>query len=339
MAQVVASQRLFIHGIMAKGGGALERLAEADHVVFDKTGTLTSGLPRLIDVGVDPDLLAIAAAMASGSRHPYSRAIAAEGSTRTASAVVLADLREQAGTGLEARLGGTTYRLGRPGWALATETAADQSGVVLSADGSLLCRFAFQDELRAGARKAIERLRANGMTVEIVSGDHEMAVRQMATSLGLPYLAGVSPAGKVERIEALAALGRKVLMVGDGINDAPALAAAHVSMAAASATDVGRTAADFVFLRDDLRAVPDTIAVARRAQGLVRQNLMLAVGYNVLAIPIAVLGMATPLVAAIAMSVSSIAVVGNAMRLAARRTSPTGDQPESVLQPMLGAGR
>jgi Cu2+-exporting ATPase len=339
MVQVVAAQRLFARGIMAKGGGALERLAEADHVVFDKTGTLTSGTPRLIDGAIDPDLLAIAAAMAAGSHHPYSRAIAAEGRVRNTPAVALADVREHAGAGLEARLGGTVYRLGRPGWALAADAAPNETGVVLSADGKPLARFAFHDELRAGVRAAVEQLQASGMTVEIVSGDQEEAVRRLAVSLGLPYSAGISPAAKVERIKALAAQGRKVLMVGDGINDAPALGAAHVSMAAASATDIGRTAADFVFLHDDLRAVPDTIAVARRAQALVRQNLALAVGYNALAIPIAVLGLVTPLVAAIAMSVSSIAVVGNALRLAARRTLPAANQPEPVLQPVLGTGR
>jgi Cu2+-exporting ATPase len=338
MVQVVASQRLFGCGIMAKGGGALERLADADHVVFDKTGTLTSGTPRLIDGGIAAGSLAIAAEMAAGSRHPYSRAIAAEGRTRHVPTVTVADLREQAGAGLEGRIGDTHYRLGRPGWAL-TKADGEEAGVVLSADGVLLCRFAFEDELRAGARAAIEQLQADGLTIEIVSGDHEDAVQRLAKSLGLPYLAGVSPAAKVERLAALAARGAKVLMVGDGINDAPALGAAHVSMAAASATDVGRTAADFVFLRDDLSAVPETIAVARRAQSLVRENLVLAAGYNALAVPIAILGLATPLVAAIAMSISSIAVVGNAMRLARRRTPLPEDRPRSPLLPLLEIGR
>lgn len=314
MVQVVASQQLFARGVMAKGGGALERLAEADHVVFDKTGTLTSGVPRLVGGGTDSDLLAIAAAMAAASHHPYSRAIAAEGRARGAPTVAFTELDEHAGDGLEGRLGAKVYRLGRPGWALAGE-ADDDAGVALSADGALLARFAFADELRAGAREAIERLRTDGLSVEIVSGDHEESVRALAASLGLPYRAGVSPAAKVEAMATLAASGRKVLMVGDGINDAPALGAAHASMAAASASDVGRSAADFVFLRDDLRAVPDTMAVARRARALVQQNLMLAAGYNALAIPVAILGLVTPLVAAVAMSVSSLAVVGNALRL------------------------
>jgi Cu2+-exporting ATPase len=332
MVQVVASQRLFGRGILAKGGGALERLADADHVVFDKTGTLTSGTPRLIDGDIPPDVLAIAAAMAAGSRHPYSQAIATEGRARQVPTVTLADLREQAGAGLEGRLGSTLYRLGRPRWAL-TVANADNAGVVLSADGALLCRFAFEDELRAGARDAIEQLQADGLTVEVISGDHEEAVRRLAASLGLPYLAGVSPAAKVDRLATLAARGAKVLMVGDGLNDAPALGAAHVSMAAASATDVGRMAADFVFLRDDLRTVPETIAVARRAQRLVQENLVLAAAYNALAVPIAILGLTTPLVAAIAMSISSIAVVGNALRLAGSRR-----QPQPALRPVLETG-
>jgi Cu2+-exporting ATPase len=143
-------------------------------------------------------------------------------------------------------------------------------------------------------------------------------VRELAAALGIPFRAEVSPQAKVDRVKALAAAGRKVLMVGDGLNDAPALAAAHVSMAVASATDVGRSAADIVFLRDDLRAVPETIAVAQETRRLVRQNLLLAVGYNAVAIPVAILGLVTPLVAAIAMSVSSIAVVANALRLGVR---------------------
>jgi Cu2+-exporting ATPase len=315
MVQVVAAQRLFAEGVMAKGGGGLERLAEADHVVFDKTGTLTGGTPRLAEAAIDANHLAIAAAMATASHHPYSRAIAAEARARDAAPVTLADLSERAGDGLEGRAGNTIYRLGRPGWALAAQAPADAAGVVLSADGVLLCRFAFHDDLRAGARAAVERLQADGLSVEIVSGDHKASVRALAASLGVPYLAGISPAAKVARVTALAAGGRKVLMVGDGVNDAPALGAAHASMAAGSASDVGRMAADFVFLREDLRAVPETIAVARRAARLVRQNLMLAAGYNALAIPLAILGLVTPLVAAVAMSVSSLAVVGNALRL------------------------
>jgi Cu2+-exporting ATPase len=152
-----------------------------------------------------------------------------------------------------------------------------------------------------------------------VSGDHEQVVRGLAGELGVPFRAGVSPQAKVDRVAALAMAGRKVLMVGDGLNDAPALAAAHVSMAVASATDVGRTAADIVFLRDDLTAVPETIAIAHAARRLVRQNLWLAVGYNALAIPVAILGLVTPLVAAIAMSLSSVAVVANALRLGMRQ--------------------
>jgi Cu2+-exporting ATPase len=320
MVQVVAAQRLFAHGVMVKGGGAQERLAEADHVVFDKTGTLTTGTPQLVDHTPDARLLAIAAALASHSRHPYSLSIAAEGRARRAPAVELAEFAEHPGDGLEGRIEGTVYRLGRPGWALADAMAAADANVALSADGVLLCRFSFRDELRAGARQAVERLRASGMTVEIVSGDREEAVRALAAALGLPFRAEVSPEAKVDIVRTLTRAGRKVLMVGDGLNDAPALAAAHVSMAVASATDIGRSAADIVFLRDDLQAVPETIAVARAAQRLVRQNLLLAAGYNAVAIPVAVLGLVTPLIAAVAMSASSLAVVANALRLGLRPT-------------------
>jgi Cu2+-exporting ATPase len=310
MVQVVASQRLFAKGIMVKGGGGLERLAQADHVVLDKTGTLTTGMPRLVEAPADRRQLAIAASLASHSRHPYAQAIAAEGRARTLLPVALTHVEEHPGSGLEGRIGDTVWRLGRP---------AEGPGVELSADGRPAGRFAFRDALRSGAQPAIERLRASGLPVEIVSGDHPDAVRALAASLGLPFRAGVSPSAKVEHVRARATAGRKVLMVGDGLNDAPALAAAHASMAVASATDIGRTAADIVFLRDDLGAVPETLAIARQAQRLVRQNLLLAVGYNAVAIPVAILGLVTPLVAAVAMSVSSLAVVANALRLGRAR--------------------
>ena len=338
MVQVVAARRLFERGIMIKGSGALERLAEADHVVFDKTGTLTKGVPDLADRGaIDPDLLAVAAAMAAHSRHPYAQAIAAEGRVRDVRTVALSDLREQAGMGLEGRVGEVTYRLGRPAWTYAGNA---QPGVALSANGRFLWNFRFLDELRPGARDAVAALLAKGLPVEILSGDHEESVRHVASSLNLPWRAAVSPAEKVAHIAALAARGTKVLMVGDGLNDAPSLAAAHVSMATASAADVGRSAADIVFLHDNLTAIPETIETAGEAGKLVRQNFALAVAYNALAIPVAVLGYVTPLVAAIAMSASSILVIANALRLGRRPDrGNVGTLPEAPQTPALEAGR
>jgi Cu2+-exporting ATPase len=324
MVQVVAAQRLFQNGILVKDGGALERLAEIDHVVFDKTGTLTDGRPRLVGHEATAlDVLAKAAAMAACSRHPYSQALVAAARARAAPVVALGDLNEHAGAGLEARIDGKLYRLGRAAWALSDPSLQD--GVVLSEEGCLLARFSFEEELRPEAREAVAALRSMGMTIEVLSGDHEDPVRRMAELVHLPYRAGVTPAGKVAHIAALTEAGRKVLMVGDGLNDSPALAAAHASMAPATAADIGRNAADLVFLRNALLAVPQAIDTARKARDLVRQNLLLAVGYNALAVPIAIVGQVTPLVAAIAMSVSSIAVVGNALRLSGRpgKTRPT----------------
>jgi Cu2+-exporting ATPase len=320
MVQVVAARRLFERGIMVRDGGALERLAEADHVVFDKTGTLTRGTPQLVEGdGIDAKTLSIAAAMAAHSRHPYSLALAAAGRRRNVPSVALAGLREHPGSGLEGRIGDAVYRLGRPEWALTGHAAPGagraQSDVVLSENGGFLGGFAFRDEPRAGARVAVATLTSKGMPVEILSGDREEVVRWLASTLGTPHVARVSPGGKVTRITTLAASGRKVLMVGDGLNDTPALVAAHVSMAPASAADVGRNAADFVFLRESLMAVPQAIDVARQAGRLVRQNLLLAMAYNAVAVPIAILGQVTPLLAAVAMSASSIMVVGNALRL------------------------
>jgi len=338
MVQVVAARRLFERGIMIKDGGALERLAEVDHVVFDKTGTLTSGTPRLIDGDrIDPHLVAIAAAMGRQSHHPYSQAIAAFGLRRAVPALTTADLDEQPGCGLEAIVDGTPYRLGRPDWAADCEGSGP--GVVLSHGGRVLCRFQFEDMLRSGARQAIAASWAKGLPVEIVSGDHEEPVRGLAASLDVPYHAGVSPAGKVARINALEASGRRVLMVGDGLNDTPALAAAHVSMATASAADIGRNAADIVVLRDDLEAVPEAIDIARRARDLVNQNLVLAVAYNALAVPIAIAGQVTPLVAAIAMSASSILVIANALRLGWRGNAESGVPATAAVAALQAAVR
>jgi Cu2+-exporting ATPase len=328
MVQVVASRRLFEKGIMVKDGAAMERLAEIDSVLFDKTGTLTLGNPRLVDADrCEPGPLALAAALAAHSRHPYSRALMAAGDALAPAPIGFTAIVEHPGSGLEARLNGSLFRLGRPDWALAagaatTETAA--ASVVLSKDGAALAAYRFDDRLRAGTREAVAALEAAGFSVEILSGDREEPVHRLAAMLGVPHAARVSPGGKLAHVEAAAAAGRKVLMVGDGLNDAPALARAHASIAPASAADIGRNAADFVFLRESLLAVPQAIAVAREAQHLVRQNLGLAVAYNIVAVPVAVLGYVTPLVAAVAMSVSSLIVVGNALRLGSGDGTPAG---------------
>jgi Cu2+-exporting ATPase len=178
-----------------------------------------------------------------------------------------------------------------------------------------LADFHFEDRLRAEAATAVAELKDGGLLVQVVSGDREAPVRLIAAELGVPGFAAVLPGGKTAHVAALEASGRRVLMVGDGLNDTPALAAAHASMAPASAADVGRNAADLVFLRESLLAVPQAISVARNASRLVRQNLALAVVYNIIAVPFAIMGQVTPLLAAIAMSGSSIVVVANALRL------------------------
>jgi Cu2+-exporting ATPase len=184
----------------------------------------------------------------------------------------------------------------------------------LSTNGGCTAVFRLDDTLRAGAREAIADLAAFGLDVSILSGDNDRRVREIARRCGVRYAASAQPADKVRHIAALKAAGRKVLMVGDGINDAPALIAADVSMAPASAADIGRNAADLVFLRESVAAVPQAIAIAQEAGKRVRQNFSLAIIYNVVAIPIAVLGNVTPLLAAVAMSLSSVIVVANALR-------------------------
>jgi P-type Cu2+ transporter len=325
MVQVVAARRLFEAGIMIKDGGALERLAEVDTIVFDKTGTLTQGNPRLVDADrLDPAMLTLAGTIAAHSRHPFSRALASVAVVATPPLSFDA-IAEVPGCGMEARMNGSVIRLGRPEWALDCVSGADinASSVVLSRDGKRLAYFRFEDSLRVGATDSVAELKRDGFAIEIVSGDCEAPVSALAASLGVSALANVLPGGKAEHVADLAKAGKTVLMVGDGLNDTPALMAAHASMAPASAADVGRNAADLVFLREDLEAVPFAIAVSREAQKLVRQNLALAVGYNFIAVPIAILGYVTPLVAAIAMSGSSIVVVANALRLRGSRASDT----------------
>jgi Cu2+-exporting ATPase len=341
MVQVVAARRLFEGGVMVKDGGALERIADIDTVIFDKTGTLTMDRLRLVNRDtIDRAALAIAASLAAHSRHPYSKALAAAGRDDAITPLTLSDISEQPGAGLQASIGPTIYRLGRPDWALtdATEHPATTAGVVLSENGQLRGVFHFDSDLRPDVREAMTAITGQGCKVEIMSGDRDEPVRRLASDLGLPYRAGVSPGDKTQHIVELTAAGRRVLMVGDGLNDTPALVAAHASIAPATAADVGRNAADLVFLHDSLLAVPQAIAVARDARQLVRQNLILAVGYNAIAVPVAILGYVTPLVAAVAMSASSLLVIANALRLNGwrpTRPSHTAKPAISVPTPAL----
>lgn len=311
MVQVVAAKRLFEAGIMVKDGAALERLAEVDTVVFDKTGTLTTGLARPIASLAEPGSLGIASSLAARSRHPYSIAIA-RAFTATPD-LDWQEVTEHPGRGVEARLDGQVYRLGRMGWSGPND--GSEAGTVLSRNGELCAAFAFEDQLRPQAATSAERLHGLGYQTLVLSGDRPALVSQLAAKLGINSEGGLLPEEKLARITALEQSGHTVLMVGDGLNDTPAMARAHVSMAPASAIDIGRNAADFVFLRNDLTAIPTALAVAREARQLVRQNLFLALLYNAIALPIAIAGLVNPFMAAIAMSASSVVVVVNALRL------------------------
>lgn len=324
--QVVAAGRLFRDGIMVKDGSAMERLAEIDTAVFDKTGTLTLGRPRLTNAQeLTPAYVSLAAGIAMHSRHPLSQAI-----YRSARSGVKFDaVEELPGQGLQARAQEGTHRLGSRRFACGA-TAEDSAApeVVLSLDGRELAVFRFEDAIRPDAAVAVDALHKIGIRTGILSGDRATVVEALARTLGVAsWRAELSPRDKVNAVSELSEKGAKVLMVGDGINDAPALAAAYVSIAPATAADVGRQAADFVFMHDSLKAVPVAIDVSRQAGRLIRQNFALAIGYNVIAVPIALAGYATPLIAAVAMSTSSLIVVANALRLnriaqAERLTAP-----------------
>jgi Cu2+-exporting ATPase len=316
--QVVASTRLLRSGVLLLSPTALERLAQIDHVVLDKTGTLTLGRPELVEAPEDPEVRRGAASLAAASRHPLARALA-----RTLPEVPPADgVVEHAGQGLATH----GSRLGSAAFCGVAAPADDgRSELWFAHDGEPPQRFAFADRLRPDAADAVAALQARGLEVELLSGDRPAVVAEAAHAAGIAsWRAEATPASKVERLAALAAEGRKVMMIGDGLNDAPALAAAHASLSPTSAAEATQNAADAVFQGDALAPAVETLDVARRADRLVRQNLALALLYNLSAVPLAILGEVTPLVAAVAMSSSSLLVIGNALRLGMRRQTGSG---------------
>jgi Cu2+-exporting ATPase len=311
-AQIVAAGALMRRGVLVKDGSTLERLAEADLVAFDKTGTLTLGRPVLENAGdVPAALVPPLVALAQASRHPLSLAIVSAFAGHGLAVPTLTDVKEMPGEGLSACWQGTAVRLGRP--------AADDAGLAAAfeAGGWPPVLLHFSDALRPDTRVAIADLGRLGLDASVLSGDRTAPVTKLAGELGLDAASALSPADKLRWIEGRQQSGRRVLMIGDGLNDGPALAAGHVSMAPSSASDVGQNAADAVFLGDSLLPVPIAVRAARRTMRIVRQNFALAVGYNLVAVPLAIAGLVTPLIAALAMSGSSLMVIGNALRLRA----------------------
>ncbi|MGO4386956.1 heavy metal translocating P-type ATPase [Microvirga sp. 2YAF29] len=343
--QVVASGALFRSNVFLNSGDALERLAEADTIVFDKTGTLTLPEMRVANAtAIRPDLLEAAARLALSSHHPLAVAVAHEAKNRRP----FEDAAEEAGQGVRVIMDGIELRIGSPAFCDAVDLAAEAS--VEAKDASMIafsygCEraiFMVRQALRPDAVITIEALRDIGIDCRILSGDRPEAIAPIAASLGITdWRGGAKPADKIAELERLKASGRKIIMIGDGLNDAPALAAADVSISPITAADLTQAHADAVFLGEKLSPVLDALVIARRARSLMRQNLLIALVYNLIAVPLAFLGYVTPLVAALAMSGSSSLVTFNALRVRLGKVKalpePAPNQPTPIMPALQGA--
>ncbi|GHA43428.1 copper-translocating P-type ATPase [Amylibacter ulvae] len=304
-----ASGRLFRSGVLIKDGAALERLAGVDTVVFDKTGTLTTGEFSVISAPKGEDLQ-IAASLAAQSDHPIAQAIVQYGPNQ--SLLSLDHIKDTAGKGVSGMYHGQIVKLGHADW-VGAEPVPNHVQTWLRIGQNPPVPFLFDDMLKDSAEPAIDALQKSGLRVVLLSGDTQSATDRLAKKLGIDDArGGVQPREKLQMVQSL---GEHVLMVGDGLNDTAALAGAHVSMAPARAIDAARTASDFVLIKDDLMLIPDCIALAQSAKRRMLENFAIAGAYNAVAIPIALIGLATPLLAALAMSASSICVSLNALRL------------------------
>jgi P-type Cu2+ transporter len=310
-----ASGRLFRRGMLIKHATALERLAEVDTVVFDKTGTLTAGTPELANPGdFSPDDLGLALALALASSHPLAVSLTKAARAQGVQPADVSEISEQPGFGVQGQYNGQLVRFGRAAWVGADQST--QTAAWLAIGDSAPRAFLFTDALRPGAVETVQALQDSGKTVLMMSGDTTIAVEELAHRLGISkWVAEALPGDKADRIAALTKQGHKVLMVGDGLNDTAALSAAHVSISPASALDAARVASDIVLLGQDLSPIPEACDTAQRATKRIRENFRIATVYNLIAVPLAVAGLATPLIAALAMSSSSITVSLNALRL------------------------
>ncbi|MEL6365984.1 MAG: heavy metal translocating P-type ATPase [Pseudomonadota bacterium] len=330
--QIVASGRLFKTGVLVKTGDALERLASATAVVFDKTGTLTSGKPALLNAGaLTAEELNASAALARTSRHPLSRAIV----DAAGPGLAAEDVEEASGGGLSGHIGDATVLLGSRAFVGVDGPDAEDDSLEtwVRIGGGDAKRLVFADAVRQDARAAVNDLRALGLRVLMLTGDRRAPAARVAAEIGLDeWRSEVSPQEKSGIIEALNAEGERVLMVGDGLNDAPALAGAAVSMTPGSAVDIAQTAADVVYQGDRLAPVARTIRAGRAAKARMLQNFAFAAFYNAVAAPLAMAGHVTPLIAALAMSGSSLVVTLNALRPEGGRLAGPGAR-QTALQP------
>ncbi|MFK7992500.1 MAG: heavy metal translocating P-type ATPase [Granulosicoccus sp.] len=332
IARVIAAYQLIKHGVLMKDGAALERLAMVDTIIFDKTGTLTDEKSQVCATlsRFTRETLSIAQNLTHGAEHPHAKAIGRYQDLITASRRQpgMHNWCEVPGEGIEASIDTDVYRLGRAAWALDDASCEQEdsdsqanSRTILTKNGKWLAEFYIQNRIRTDAVQCINRLRNQGLSIEILSGDSSARVRHVAEALNIVRLtANARPNEKLARVQSLQSTIKNVLMVGDGINDSPALAAASVSMVPGTGADMTRKMADFVLLNDQLTAIAEAIRISKQARRVIAQNLALAVGYNVVALPLAMTGLVTPLIAAVAMSLSSVLVIGNSLRLASNNS-------------------
>jgi len=338
-AMMVASGRGAQLGIFLKGYRALEAIRSVDTVVFDKTGTLTTGALAVTTVTPVPgwdaaEVLALAAAVETASEHAIAAAVVAA----TAERREVREFRATPGSGAAGEVAGRQVRVGRPGWVAGGRPVPEQveqarrdgearaeTVVLVSVDDEVCGAIAVADAVKDTAAEAVSALHERGLRTVLLTGDNATTAAEVAAAVGIDeVIAEVLPEGKVEVVEQLREQGRVVAMVGDGINDGPALVSADLGLAIGRGTDVAIAAADIILVRDDLRSVPQALDLARATMRTIRVNLGWAFGYNVAAIPIAAAGLLNPLIAGAAMAFSSFFVVTNSLRLRKFATSPKG---------------
>ena len=313
-----AGTRLSQLHLLLTNGNAIEALAKSTHVLFDKTGTLTSGRPAITATTVrdefltEADCLRIASALEQISSHPLAQAFRSHDELPE-----VIDPEVHIAMGVSGEIDGARWKLGSAEYVQQSDHVdRDASVVFLQRDESLVAEFVLQDEIRDDAHKTLQQLRQLGLGITLASGDNAGAVREVAVALSIDRsLAACTPADKLELIRSLQSTGERVVMVGDGINDAPVLAGADVSIAPVHGALLAQTNADIVMLGESLQPLITALHLARRTMRIVRQNLGWAIAYNVLALPLAATGYVPPWAAAIGMSASSLIVVLNALRL------------------------